>query len=108
MYGIFEVTDEMNVVRLVEKPVEIFSKLANIGAYKFTPEVFDVLRNTPPSERGEIEVTCGLIGIAGLNARGERDTAQVRDGELQTGGRSQRHLRHVGGVARSAAREKRA
>ena len=68
LYGIFEVTEEMNVVRLVEKPVEIFSKLANIGAYKFTPEVFEVLRNTPPTERGEIEVTCAVHTLAQAGA----------------------------------------
>jgi len=64
MYGIFEVSDSNTVVRLVEKPKEVFSNLANIGAYKFTPEVFDVLANTPPSERGEIEITSAIQTLA--------------------------------------------
>lgn len=64
LYGIYEVTDGDRVVRLVEKPKEVFSNLANIGVYKFTPEVFDVLRQTPPSERGEIEITSAIQTLA--------------------------------------------
>ena len=63
-YGIYEVTREDRAVRIVEKPKEVFSNLANIGAYKFTPEVFDVLSHTEPSERGEIEVTSAIQTLA--------------------------------------------
>ncbi|MBI5093699.1 MAG: NTP transferase domain-containing protein [Candidatus Hydrogenedentes bacterium] len=64
LYGIYEVADDDRVVRLVEKPKEVFSNLANIGAYKFTPEVFDILRTTKPSERGEIEITSAIQTLA--------------------------------------------
>jgi len=64
LYGIYEVTDANRVVRLVEKPTEVFSDLANIGAYKFTPEVFAVLNDLSPTERGEIEVTCAVQALA--------------------------------------------
>jgi bifunctional UDP-N-acetylglucosamine pyrophosphorylase/glucosamine-1-phosphate N-acetyltransferase len=64
LYGIYEVDSEGRVLRLVEKPKEVFSHLANIGAYKFTPEVFDVLKNTEPSERGEIEITSAIQTLA--------------------------------------------
>ncbi len=64
LYGIYEVDGENNVVRLVEKPKEVFSNLANIGAYKFTPEVFEVLAHTPLSERGEIEITSAIQTLA--------------------------------------------
>jgi NDP-sugar pyrophosphorylase family protein len=64
LYGIFEVDAYHRVLRLVEKPVEVFSNLANIGAYKFTPEVFEVLRRTPLSERGEIEITSAIQTLA--------------------------------------------
>jgi bifunctional UDP-N-acetylglucosamine pyrophosphorylase/glucosamine-1-phosphate N-acetyltransferase len=64
LYGIFEVTADNRVVRLVEKSQEVFSNLANIGAYKFTPRVFDVLARTKPSERGEIEVTSAVQTLA--------------------------------------------
>lgn len=63
-FGIYDVTDEDRVVRLVEKPKDVFSNLTNIGAYKFTPAVFDVLRRTPPSERGEIEITSAVQTLA--------------------------------------------
>jgi len=64
LYGIYEVTADNRVVRLVEKPKDVFSNLANIGAYKFTPEVFEVLRHTAPSERGEIEITSAVQSLA--------------------------------------------
>ncbi|MDQ1256252.1 MAG: UDP-N-acetylglucosamine diphosphorylase / glucose-phosphate thymidylyltransferase [Candidatus Hydrogenedentes bacterium] len=64
LYGIYELTDGDRVVRLVEKPVEIFSHIANIGAYKFTPEVFDALKTVEPSPRGEIEITCAIQLLA--------------------------------------------
>lgn len=64
LYGIYEVTDGDRVVRIVEKPTDVFSNLANIGVYKFEPNVFDVLRNTKPSVRGEIEITCAVQTLA--------------------------------------------
>lgn len=70
-YGIYEVAEDDRVVRLVEKPKEVFSNLANIGVYHFTPDVFDVLRETEPSERGEIEITSAVQTLA------ERGTFRV-------------------------------
>jgi len=63
-YAIFDTTEDLRVRRLVEKPTEIFSKLSNIGVYKFTPAVFDVLRRTPLSPRGEIEITSAIQTLA--------------------------------------------
>lgn len=64
LYGIYEVTSEGRVIRLVEKPKVVFSNLTNIGVYKFTRAVFDVLKNTPLSERGEIEITSAVQTLA--------------------------------------------
>ncbi|MCX5756915.1 MAG: sugar phosphate nucleotidyltransferase [Candidatus Hydrogenedentes bacterium] len=64
LYGVYEVADGNRAVRLVEKPTEVFSHLANIGVYRFTPEVFDVLRHTEPSVRGEIEITSAVQTLA--------------------------------------------
>lgn len=64
LYGIYEVTDGNRAVRLVEKPTDIFSNLANVGAYKFTPAVFDILAKTEESPRGEIEVTSAIQTLA--------------------------------------------
>jgi bifunctional UDP-N-acetylglucosamine pyrophosphorylase/glucosamine-1-phosphate N-acetyltransferase len=64
LYGIYEVADGGRVVRLVEKPKVVFSNLANIGAYKFSPAVFGILEKTPLSERGEIEITSAIQTLA--------------------------------------------
>jgi UTP--glucose-1-phosphate uridylyltransferase len=62
-------TDEQNVVRvsdLIEKPApeEAPSDLAIIGRYVLAPEVFDVLRETPPGRGGEIQLTDALKTMA--------------------------------------------
>ena len=64
LYGIYEVDKDGRVVRIVEKPRDVFSNLANIGAYRFNPAVFDVIRATKPSERGEIEITSAVQTLA--------------------------------------------
>jgi UTP--glucose-1-phosphate uridylyltransferase len=47
---------------LIEKPPysEAPSKLAIIGRYILTPEIFEVLEKTPPDASGEIQLTNGL------------------------------------------------
>jgi UTP--glucose-1-phosphate uridylyltransferase len=47
---------------LVEKPKpnEAPSNLAIVGRYVLTPEIFDVLSETPPGKNGEIQITDGL------------------------------------------------
>ena len=67
-YAIYEVDDEGRALRIVEKPTEIFSNLANMGAYAFGPEVFEVLRGVAPSERGEIEITSAIQTLADAGA----------------------------------------
>jgi UTP--glucose-1-phosphate uridylyltransferase len=70
MYGCaaVEVTEEDDVVRvldLVEKPkTNAPSNLAIIGRYVIAPEVFDVLRTTPPGAGGEIQLTDALRELA--------------------------------------------
>jgi UTP--glucose-1-phosphate uridylyltransferase len=65
-----EPTDDPDVVRvtgLVEKPAaEVApSNLAVIGRYVLKPEVFDILRRTPPGKGGEIQLTDALMEMAG-------------------------------------------
>lgn len=43
--------------KVVEKPKEIISKLAQTGLYFYTPEVFTFIKNQKPSARGELEIT---------------------------------------------------
>ncbi len=64
LYGIYEVNADGSAKRIVEKPKEIFSDLANVGAYKFDAGVLDILKTTPKSERGEIEITSAVQTLA--------------------------------------------
>lgn len=55
--GVYEVTD------MVEKPAPgtAPSNLAIIGRYILTPDIFDILRVTPPGKNGEIQITDALL-----------------------------------------------
>ncbi len=58
------------VSRVNEKPSpgEEYSNLAIIGRYIFTPEVFEVLRQVSPDQRGEIQLTDAVDRIARMPA----------------------------------------
>ena len=58
-YGVVELEDEKYVKRIVEKPKheEAPSNLANAGMYAFSTEIFDKVRETSASARGEWEIT---------------------------------------------------
>ena len=54
--GIYRVTD------MVEKPTrdQAPSNLGIIGRYILTPDIFDMLRDTPPGKNGELQITDAL------------------------------------------------
>lgn len=99
LYGIAEVAswgadgaDTVRVSSFVEKPIsgEAPSNLAIMGRYVLRPEVFGVLRDTPPGRGGEIQLTDALQvlaaqperagGVVGLVFRGRRyDTGNKLD-----------------------------
>jgi len=58
-YGVVELENEKVVKRIIEKPAagESPSNLANAGIYVFSKEIFDKLRQTKASVRGEWELT---------------------------------------------------
>ncbi|MCK9893094.1 UTP--glucose-1-phosphate uridylyltransferase GalU [Frankia sp. AgB32] len=72
---------------LVEKPpvAEAPSNLAIIGRYVLAPEVFEVLRQTPPGRGGEIQITDALRTLA-LRAAEDPQAAPVH-GVVFTGRR---------------------
>jgi|GEM_PF-3235 bifunctional UDP-N-acetylglucosamine pyrophosphorylase/glucosamine-1-phosphate N-acetyltransferase len=48
------------VKEIVEKPKRVKSRLANAGIYLFDPKVFDAIRRTKKSKRGEYEITSSI------------------------------------------------
>ena len=60
-YGIVSMLND-KIIEIVEKPSaqEAPSNLANAGIYLFSTEIFDAIRETKLSERGEYEITDSL------------------------------------------------
>jgi len=81
----------VRVREIVEKPPadEAPSNLAVIFGYILAPEVFDALRETPPDDKGEIQLTYAL----NLLAAGGDVYAQVFDGRRFDIGNKQDYLR---------------
>ena len=66
-YGVIEgEQEEEGIYRLsnmVEKPApdEAPSNLAIIGRYILTPDIFEIIENTPPGKNGEMQITDALL-----------------------------------------------
>lgn len=54
--------EHIRIERMVEKPPvwDAPSNLAVIGRYILTPDIFEILRNTPPGKNGEVQLTDAL------------------------------------------------
>ena len=65
-YGIIEQDSDGKVKRIVEKPAaeKAPSNLANAGVYVFSHEVFDMIKKTKASIRGEWELTDAITMLA--------------------------------------------
>lgn len=65
-YGIIELDEEKKVNRIVEKPPagKAPSNFANAGIYVFSSEVFDKIKQTKASIRGEWELTDAITMLA--------------------------------------------
>jgi len=61
-YGIVELEDEKHVKRIIEKPnrEEAPTNLANAGIFVFSREIFEKVKETAASARGEWEITDAL------------------------------------------------
>ena len=65
-YGVIDCSpleDRLYVVSdMVEKPApeDAPSNLAIIGRYLLTPDIFEILRRTPPGKNGELQITDAL------------------------------------------------
>jgi glucose-1-phosphate thymidylyltransferase len=65
------------ITELEEKPKRHRTNLAITGLYAFPPEFFDAICRTPPSDRGELEITDSIANFLG-NPAGVR--AEVWEG----------------------------
>lgn len=55
--------DLFRITNMVEKPAkeDAPSNLAIIGRYILTPDIFDIIRRTPPGKNGEVQITDALL-----------------------------------------------
>jgi len=58
--GLYTVSDMVEKPRAEDAP----SNLAIIGRYVLTPDIFEILRHTPPGKNGEVQITDALCSLA--------------------------------------------
>lgn len=92
-FGVAEVDDNGEVIRLTEKPEKPKSRLAIVGGYVFTPKIHQAIAETSPSLRGELEITDAIqklidIGgkVNGYNLKGWWFDIGTKEGLLEANG----------------------
>ncbi len=76
-FGVAELDERGNVLRLIEKPQDPPSDLALVGVYLFDSRIHEAVRSIKPSARNELEIT---DAIQWLVDQGHRVVTQVLDG----------------------------
>jgi len=75
-FGVAELDEGGNILRLVEKPEHPDSDLALIGIYFLRASIFPIIRNLKPSRRNELEITDAIDEL-------RRRTGKVRATEVK-------------------------
>ncbi len=76
-FGVAELDENNQVIKLVEKPKEPKSDLALIGVYLFRPSIFKAIASIKPSWRGELEITDAIQEL--INTK-QPVSSQIHDG----------------------------
>jgi len=82
--------DKIEISNMMEKPdpEDAPSNLAIIGRYILTPDIFEILKNTPPGAHGEIQLTDALLTqarrskVIGYKIKGKRFDCGSIDGYM--------------------------
>jgi UTP--glucose-1-phosphate uridylyltransferase len=79
--------DVVRITGLVEKPrpADAPSNLAIIGRYVLSPQIFDVLRTTPPGRGGEIQLTDAIEALVDASSGGPVHGVVFRGRRYDTG-----------------------
>src|SRR5690554_324562 len=110
-YGVIDGDEEQpgvfRIRQMVEKPApeDAPSNLAIIGRYILTPDIFDILRETPPGRNGELQITDALMTqasegrVLGYRFKGRRfDCGSVQGFVEATNYNYNRHLQAGGKI----------
>lgn len=88
------------VTNMVEKPdPEVApSNLAIIGRYILTPDIFDIIRDTPPGRNGEVQITDALMtqaasgGVLAYKFKGRRFDCGSIEGFMDASNYNYKHI----------------
>ncbi|MFT4862767.1 MAG: UTP--glucose-1-phosphate uridylyltransferase [Pseudohongiellaceae bacterium] len=94
-YGVIDGVEESEgiyrISNMVEKPApeDAPSNLAIIGRYILTPDIFEIISQTPPGKNGEVQITDALLTqakqgkVIGYKFKGKRFDCGSVDGYIQ-------------------------
>jgi dTDP-glucose pyrophosphorylase len=75
-YGVLVTQPDGRLARIVEKPTEYVGDLINTSLYKFTSNVFPIVKGLERSPRGEFEITDAVSALA---SQGQVRVHMLRD-----------------------------